>query len=393
MYASKSTVPTTSTHTRSRGRIVGWNDTVKLVKEKAIFWHNIWKCNNSPTSGIIFEIRKKTRLDYHYAFRKLKNEDLTLRYDKMSCRVLKKNSKYFWKEVHKVRDNAKMLINSVDGAQGQDIADLFADKYDILYNSVSYDNTDMVTLKTDIDKCIRCKRNNIESGHKVITVQDVVTCIGRLKSGKSDASCQLYSDHFMQGTHRLFVMITLLYSSMMLHGTIPTAMNISTLVPVPKNKMKSLNSSDNYRAIALSSTVGKIVDKVILLKYSNAFITSDQQFGFKQKHSTIQCTFAVNEIINHYNRNGTGVKAILLDASKAFDRVQYVKLFRLLPCRKTCPLVIRCLLNMYIQQQVCVRWAGGGGGVVQPTQLVYPMVSNKAESCHRFFLQFIWINF
>ena len=33
MSASKSTIPTTSTHTRSRGR--------KLVTEKAICWHNI----------------------------------------------------------------------------------------------------------------------------------------------------------------------------------------------------------------------------------------------------------------------------------------------------------------------------------------------------------------
>ena len=124
-------------------------------------------------------------------------------------------------------------------------------------------------------------------------------------------------------------------------------------------------------------------------------MTSDQQFGFKQKHSTIQCTFAVNEIINHYNMNGTDVKAILLDASKTFGRVQYVKLFRLLFCRQICPLVIICLLNMYTQQQACVRCVGGGGGGggIQPTQLVYPMVSNKVESCHRFILQFIWMNF
>ena len=74
----------------------------------------------------------------------------------------------------------------------------------------------------------------------------------------------------MQGTHRLLVMITLLYSSMMLHGTIPTAMNISTLVAAPKNTNESLNRLDNYRVIALSSTIGKIIDKVILLKCSNA---------------------------------------------------------------------------------------------------------------------------
>ena len=325
---------------------MGWNDTVKQVKEKAIFWHNIWKCNNSP----------------------------------MSCRVLKNSSKYFWKEVHKVRGNAKTLINYVDGVQGQDIADLFADKYN---NYVSYNNTDMVILKTDIDRYIRCKRNNIESEHKAITVQNVVTCIASLKYGKSDASYQLYSDHFMQGTNRLFVMITLLYSSMMLHGTIPTAMNISTLVPVPKNQNKSLNSSDNYRVIALSTTVGKIIDKVIMLKYSNAFITSDQQSGFKHQHFTIKCTFAVNEIINHYNRNGTDVKAILLDASNAFGRVQYAKLFRLLLCRKICPLVIRCLLNMYTQQQVCVRCGGmGGGGGVGGCNTTHTVsISNGVKQC------------
>ena len=61
----------------------------------------------------------------------------------MSCSVLKNNSKDFWKEVHKVKSNAKTLINYVDGVQGQDIADLFADKYDILYNFACYDNTDI----------------------------------------------------------------------------------------------------------------------------------------------------------------------------------------------------------------------------------------------------------
>ena len=144
---------------------------------------------------LVFFLRlEKTRLDYHYALRKLKNEDLTLRYEKMYCRVLKNNSKDFWKEVHKIRGNAKMLINSVDGVQGQDIADLFADKYDILYNSVSYDNTDMVTLKTDIDKCIRCKRNNIESEHKVITVQDVETCIASRAGANSGPQLDLLAN-------------------------------------------------------------------------------------------------------------------------------------------------------------------------------------------------------
>ena len=82
----------------------------------------------------------------------------------------------------------------------------------------------------------------------------------------------------------------------------------------------------------------------------------DHQFGFKKQHSTTQCTFVVNEVINYYNRNGSTVRAVLLDASKAFDRVQYVKLFRLLLQRKLCPLVLMCILNMYTNQKIRVRW-------------------------------------
>ena len=39
---------------------------------------------------------------------------------------------------------------------------------------------------------------------------------------------------------------------------------------------------------------------------------------------------------------------LLLDASKAFDCVEYVKLFSDLRERKLCPIVLRLLVNIYI---------------------------------------------
>ena len=47
-----------------------------------------------------------------------------------------------------------------------------------------------------------------------------------------------------------------------------------------------------------------------------------------------------------------------LDASKAFDRVNYCKLFRMLVARGLPPCIIRVLINMYVTQQACVSWAG-----------------------------------
>ena len=53
---------------------------------------------------------------------------------------------------------------------------------------------------------------------------------------------------------------------------------------------------------------------------------------------------------------GKNVNAILLDASRAFDRVNYVSLFILLKERKLCPVIIRFLIKMYTSQYVRVKW-------------------------------------
>ena len=46
----------------------------------------------------------------------------------------------------------------------------------------------------------------------------------------------------------------------------------------------------------------------------------------------------------------------MLDASKAFDRVNYVKLFHLLTDRGLCMFLVRTLVFMYVHQLVSLKW-------------------------------------
>ncbi len=64
----------------------------------------------------------------------------------------------------------------------------------------------------------------------------------------------------------------------------------------------------------------------------------------------------VQETISYYVHNGSNAYGLMRDASKAFDRVNYCKLFRILLQKKLCPLHCRLLLNMYINQTLKVRW-------------------------------------
>ena len=43
----------------------------------------------------------------------------------------------------------------------------------------------------------------------------------------------------------------------------------------------------------------------------------------------------------------TPVYVLLIDASKAFDRVSHIKLFNILQSHGVCPLIIRVLYNMH----------------------------------------------
>ena len=99
-----------------------------------------------------------------------------------------------------------------------------------------------------------------------------------------------------------------------------------------------------------------MLDYIVLDTNANILKTCDLQFGFISKHSTTQCTFVLQEIIDLYVRLKSPVYVMLLDASKAFDRIEYVKLFRILQKRGLCPSIIRLLLNIYTNQKLTVKW-------------------------------------
>ena len=80
----------------------------------------------------------------------------------------------------------------------------------------------------------------------------------------------------------------------------------------------------------MSSAIEKLVDLIIIDAQADVLRSSNLQFGFKQGTSTTQCTFVATEVINYYLNNKSNVYSLFLDASKAFDRVNYVKIFSLL---------------------------------------------------------------
>ena len=149
------------------------------------------------------------------------------------------------------------------------------------------------------------------------------------KPHKRDGCIDLSSDHIVNGCDELFVYITLLFSAILVHGAMPDNFLQSTIVPIPKERNVDRSNINNYRGIALRSIFGKLMDNIALMKFSDKLQTSSLQFGFEAKSSTNLCTFVLKDTLAYYVKNQTTVFCTFLDASKAFDRINYCKLFRL----------------------------------------------------------------
>ena len=139
-------------------------------------------------------------------------------------------------------------------------------------------------------------------------------------------------------------------------------MILSTVIPIPKSKNCSQMDSSNYCGIDLSSIYGKLFDLVSLSRYRDCFMSSDLQFDFISKLSTAMCTMILKEDVSYYINYGSSVYCTLLDATKAFDRVDYCKLFCILIDKKLSTVCIRLLANMYTNHVTRVAWNGVPSG-------------------------------
>ena len=160
-----------------------------------------------------------------------------------------------------------------------------------------------------------------------ITPAEIKKCILSLKSGKANGPDGLAAEHYKLGGNRLPVFLSLILSCMSSPGYIPNSFMRSIIIPLVKDKTGDITDKNNYRPIALSTMSSKILERVIMNRYDQYF-TTDNQFGFKTNHSTDMCVYSLKEIVNIYRNQSSPIFICFLDASKAFDKINYwYKLF------------------------------------------------------------------
>jgi len=224
LQSAEKTIPFTRRR-GERGCIPGWTEQIAPLRDKSMFWHRMWNDCGRPHNGIVADIMRRTRLQYHAAIRTVHRNENDIVNERFVSSIVNNSSRNFWYEA-------------------------------------------------------RCMRRKCDSN-----TSSVVD--GQTNAGKRDGSLGLVSDHFINACVELSVHTAMLFSTMLVHGFATEDMATCTLIPIPKGKNVNVTDSDNYRCITLSSVFGKIFDLVFLNKFYDYLCTSERQFGFKRHHSTV----------------------------------------------------------------------------------------------------------
>ena len=125
---------------------------------------------------------------------------------------------------------------------------------------------------------------------------------------------------FKELPRKAIIMLAHLFNACIRLNHVPSSFKTAQIIMLLKpNKPDEEVSS--YRPISLLPTIAKLFEKVILKRLKPLLNIPDFQFGFRNKHSTIDQVHRITKVIKHALEQKKYCPAVFLDVSQAFDRV------------------------------------------------------------------------
>ncbi len=110
--------------------------------------------------------------------------------------------------------------------------------------------------------------------------------------------------------------------------TVPTCLNTSTIVPVPKQA--AITSLNDYRPIALTPVIMKCLARLVLHHIKTALppTLDPHQYAYRANRSTDDAiSIALHTVLCHLEHQGTYVRLLFLDFSSTFNTILPSRLF------------------------------------------------------------------
>ena len=124
-----------------------------------------------------------------------------------------------------------------------------------------------------------CYLNDCTSEYSAISisVDDVNNSLKHVKQCKSCGVDGLSAEHCIYAGNYVKVYLYILFTSFSLHGYLSDGFMKSANIPFIKNKTEDTNDKNNYRSIALVTTMSKLFELRFSQNLNDYLSTSDNQ--------------------------------------------------------------------------------------------------------------------
>jgi hypothetical protein len=190
-----------------------------------------------------------------------------------------------------------------------------------------------------------------------ISQKEIQEAISSLKSGKAAGPDNLSAELIKATKDQIVPSLTKIFNHIMATGMYPASWAQGIITPLHKKGSPLL--TDNYRAITVSSCLGKVFGitmntrlKHFIKKHS---IIDDRQASHKEGSRTTDNLFIMRTLFDKYCKGKKGLYACFIDFRKAFDSVWHEGLFLKLLRNGIAGPYYKVIKNMYSKSTSCVK--------------------------------------
>ena len=119
------------------------------------------------------------------------------------------------------------------------------------------------------------------------------------------------------------------------------------------NKKGDKSLPENYRTIALLSTPGKALNKILLSKIrEKELFTNNRQYGFRPNRGTIDAFFVVRQLMQNSKERWINCHYHFVDFKNAFDTIRRKTLWKMMRSIGICNKIVNIIEKM-LEKTTC----------------------------------------
>lgn len=298
------------------------------------------------------------RREYNKLARELKqlindNQNHTFNQQLSSLSAQKKDNYSLWKITKNFKRPTKFVppIKTSKGTwarSASEKAETFAKHLSEIFTP---NHSTMNDFEKEVDEIINSDQQ-MSPPLKSATPQEIIRTIRNLENNKAPGFDLITGEILKHLPRKMIVLLTVLLNAIFRIQYYPKLWKVSLICMIGKPG-KPPTEPSSYRPISLLPVISKVFEKIFLSRLKPVLeennIIPDHQFGFREKHATVEQVHRVVHKIRQSLEKKQYCSAVFLDIQQAFDRVWHKGL--LCKLKTFLPNSFYMILRSYLDQR------------------------------------------